>query len=276
VKYTISTAMLLAALVSPRFDAAADETTGLKGKCAPESHVAEGAIGEDLTKHQSPYSCDMAIVTSFSDDPRHVMVQFVESGSTLGHILGYAGMMDNAEIMTVSKAYLDGKPSPVAGGFCKFFFEEKRISSIACGAAIDKSGRRTVSAVAFEADRSSAQQQFQSPPMTAQENVGVPYEKTGVVNCSLPGTVIEFALNGSGGAEVTRIESNYPPFRRAGEQTRVWQANLANLEGNRVLVLDDGRGTRIMITLPDGKGMAFSAGDGGGASDILCQVLVSP
>jgi hypothetical protein len=30
----------------------------------------------------------------------------------------------------------------------------------------------------------------------------------------------------------------------------------------------------LMVSLPDGKGMVFSAD--GGASDILCQVLVSP
>jgi hypothetical protein len=277
VKYGISIAVLLVALVLPRSDSAADDTTLVKGKCAPQSYIAEGAISEDLTKRQSRFFCDSAVVTSFSDNPRHVMVQFAEFKSTLVRILAYAGMMDNPEIMTVSKVYLEpGKSSPVVDGHCKFFFKEKRISGIACGGMIiDESGRRIVPIVAFNADPSSPPAQLHSPPMAGQ-NEGVPYDKSGVANCSLPGTVIEFALDGRGGAEVTRIESNYPPFQRAAEQTRVWQANLVDMEGNRLLVLDDGRGTRIMVMLPDGRGMAFSARDGGGASDILCQVLVSP
>jgi hypothetical protein len=102
----------------------------------------------------------------------------------------------------------------------------------------------------------------------------VPYNKSGVANCSLPGTIIEFALDGRGGAQVARIETNYPPFRVAAQQTRVWRAGLVDKDGKRILVLDNGRKTRIMVSLPDGKGVAFSAD--GGVSDILCQVLVSP
>jgi hypothetical protein len=49
---------------------------------------------------------------------------------------------------------------------------------------------------------------------------------------------------------------------------------LVDKDGKRILVLDNGRKTRIMVSLPDGKGVAFSAD--GGVSDILCQVLVSP
>jgi hypothetical protein len=81
-------------------------------------------------------------------------------------------------------------------------------------------------------------------------------------------------LIGRGGAQVARIESNYAPFRRAARQTRVWQAGLVDQDGKSLLALDNGHKTRIMVSLPDGKGLAFS--DEGGVSDILCQVLVSP
>ena len=34
-------------------NAVADDLTVVKGQCTPRSHIAEGAIGEDLTKHES-------------------------------------------------------------------------------------------------------------------------------------------------------------------------------------------------------------------------------
>jgi hypothetical protein len=272
-KRPIFIAVLLAAVLAlAPSNALADDTTFVKGQCAPESHIAEGAIGEDLTKRQSRFFCDAAVVTYFSDNPKHVMIQFTESKSTHARQIGYAGMMNDAEIMNVDKVYLEsGRPSMVVDGYCKFFFKEKTISGISCGAKIDEDGRRTVPIVGFNADLSSAPAQPQS---STDGNEPIPYDKSGVANCSLPGTIIEFALNGRGGAQVARIESNYPPFRNAARQTRVWRAGLVGKDAKRILVLDNGRKTRIMISLPDGKGIAFSAD--GGVSDILCQVLVNP
>jgi hypothetical protein len=100
-----------------------------------------------------------------------------------------------------------------------------------------------------------------------------PYEKTGIVNCALPGTVIEFGLNGSGGAIVTKASSNYAPFQKAA-RTRTWAATTVAMDGVRMLILDNLNKTRIMVRLPDGKGMAFTSPEG--VSDILCQILVTP
>ena len=265
----------LAALLwaSAPSNAVADDLTVVKGQCTPESHIAEGAIGEDLTKRQSRFFCDSAVVSVFSDNPKHVMIQFADSKSNHARQIGYAGMMEDEEIMNVRSVYLEsGQPTPVADGNCKFFFSEKNISGIACGAKIDEAGRRTVPIVSFDADPPSTPAPSHST--TAQPHAPIPYDKSGVANCSLPGTIIEFALNGGGGAQVARIESNYAPFRRAARQTRVWQAGLVDQDGKSLLVLDNGHKTRIMVSLPDGKGLAFSAE--GGVSDILCQVLVSP
>jgi hypothetical protein len=67
----------LAALrASAPSNAVADDLTVVKGQCTPESHIAEGAIGEDLTKRQSRFFCDSAVVSVFSDNPKHVMIQF--------------------------------------------------------------------------------------------------------------------------------------------------------------------------------------------------------
>lgn len=271
---TVLIGMVLVALLAlVPSSAVADDTHILKGQCGPESHVAEGAIGEDLTKHQSRFFCDAAVITFFSDKPKHVMVQFADSKSNHARQIGYAGTMDDAEILVVSSVYLEtGRATPVVEGYCKFFFKAKDISGISCGAKIDEGDRRTVPVVSFDADPPSAS----APPhsSTVEPNATVPYNKSGVANCSLPGTIIEFALDGRGGAQVARIETNYPPFRVAAQQTRVWRAGLVDKDGKRILVLDNGRKTRIMVSLPDGKGVAFSAD--GGVSDILCQVLVSP
>jgi hypothetical protein len=107
------------------------------------------------------------------------------------------------------------------------------------------------------------------------QTAGRPYQNAGVVNCSLPGTIVEFGLDGSGGAEVTRIESNFAPMRNAARRGRVWSARLVEGDDKQILVLDNGERTRIMVSLPDGKGMAFVT-DANGLSDILCQVLVRP
>lgn len=258
------------------FGAKADDTKLIKGQCGPESHIAEGPIGQDLTKLQSRFFCDAAVVTVFSDDPKHVMIQFADSKSHHARQIGYAGVMEDEQILNVHGVYLEpGRSTPVVEGYCKLFFEakgfEKTISSIACGAKIDEADRRTVPVITFKADSST----FSTPPNSSLSVSSLPpYNKSGVANCSLPGTIINFALNGQGGAQVARIESNYAPFRAAVQQTRVWRAGLTDKDGTRFLVLDNGRKTRIMVRLPDGKGMAFSAD--GGVSDILCQILVTP
>jgi hypothetical protein len=100
-----------------------------------------------------------------------------------------------------------------------------------------------------------------------------PYKRVGVIDCALPGTNITFALNGSGGAEITSIKSNYAPFSKAG-RVKTWSAEIANRDGVKTLILDNLKATRIMVRFPNGNGMAFSGSDG--VSDIVCQILVRP
>ena len=96
-KWSVFSGVLLAALwASARSNAVADDTTIVKGQCAPESHIAEGAIGDDLTKRQSRFFCD--------------------AGGY--HLIGYPGMMEDTEIMNVSSVYLEsGQSTPVSEGF---------------------------------------------------------------------------------------------------------------------------------------------------------------
>lgn len=104
---------------------------------------------------------------------------------------------------------------------------------------------------------------------------GKPFLKNGVSNCVVPGTEIDFHLTGQGTAQVVKASSNYPPLLRAAG-VKIWKAWEVNREGLRLLVLDNGRATRIMVKLPAGNGMAFIGEKEGGVSDIICQVLVSP
>jgi hypothetical protein len=262
-----------------------NQTSFLKGQCAAESHIAEGAVGDDLTKRQSRFFCDSVVITVFGQNvfPKHVMVQFVETKAVHGRQIGYAGQMSDENILDVANVYLEeGRPSKASDGACKFFYSGRDISSIACGAKIDQSGRRTVPVVLFDAALSSITTKTEidcGKPRNADDAAfcqnGRPYQNAGAVNCSLPGTIIEFGLDGSGAAEVTRIESNFEPMRNAARLRRVWSARLVERDDKQILVLDNGERTRIMVSLPDGKGKAFVT-DANGLSDILCQVLVRP
>lgn len=115
------------------------------------------------------------------------------------------------------------------------------------------------------------------PPVPATVAGGLPdgmtpYARTGVVDCAAPGTGASFGLTGDGKATLTRMESDHAPFREAGKVSE-WTASLT--PGNpRLLVLDDGAGTRIMAALADGRGMAFAKPSG--TIDVLCRILVSP
>lgn len=46
----------------------------LSGTCDPASHTAEGPLGTDLTKRQSRFYCDSAVITFWDDYKGHVMV----------------------------------------------------------------------------------------------------------------------------------------------------------------------------------------------------------
>lgn len=100
-----------------------------------------------------------------------------------------------------------------------------------------------------------------------------PYDKSGIVNCALPGTTIEFALLGQGKVKVVNFSSNYDPFRVAARKPG-WKAYTASIRDERMLILDNNENSRIFARLPDGKGLAFLYD--GGVSDILCQILVQP
>jgi hypothetical protein len=125
----------------------------VKGTCRPSSHTAEGPLGADLTKRQSRFYCNSAVITFFDDYNGHVMIQFTEKESHNSPILGFAGKVENGGIiMDVNHIYfLRGKPTTASYGLCKFYFKNRHMSEIFCGAYVDETGRRTDAVVAFDA-----------------------------------------------------------------------------------------------------------------------------
>ncbi len=137
---------------NPSYSEEPTDIKTIKGECLEQSHISEGKIGEDLTKRQSRFFCDAAVMAFFDHSNQHIMIQFTESKSHTNTILGYAGYMDtDGQILNVNKVYIGNTAYPVEEGFCKLFFKKKHIDSMSCGAPVDEGDRRTVPVVVFQA-----------------------------------------------------------------------------------------------------------------------------
>jgi len=83
------------------------------------------------------------------------MFQFSEKASQHQRVIGFAGGFDKQEMLTVERVYLEpGKAIVPQEGYCRLFFKSvgrtlSDIKSIACGAKIDRAGRRIVPVVVF-------------------------------------------------------------------------------------------------------------------------------
>jgi len=112
----------------------------VSGTCEASSHTAEGPLGTDLTKRQSRFYCNSAVISFFDDYKGHVLIQFSQKESHHGPILGFAGKVDdNGIIMSVDHVYLAaaGPPTTASEGGCKFYFKDRHMSGIACGVRPD-------------------------------------------------------------------------------------------------------------------------------------------
>ena len=148
----ITLAALISLAPSARASAPSDIQT-LKGACSASSHTAEGPVGSDLTKRQSRFFCDTAVIAFFDDYKGHVMVQFAQSKAHHTPILGFAGRVEaDGVMMALDHVYLaEGQASTVSDGTCKFFFKSRHIAGVFCGMMIDETGRRTTAVVGFDA-----------------------------------------------------------------------------------------------------------------------------
>lgn len=154
-------------------DVGVNDVRTLKGSCDASSHTSEGALGADLTKLQSRFLCDSAVVAFLDDHNSHIMIQFSEKEANHSPILGFAGQMESdGIIMQVANVYLEpGKATPVSDGACKFFFKDRHMDGITCGIKADEGGQRTVAIVVFNA---ASGQSFRDLAQRLPSNTPVP------------------------------------------------------------------------------------------------------
>lgn len=126
---------------------------GIRGSCDDKSHIAVGAVGTDLTSHQTPFVCDAALLTMFDKQNIHLMITFAQKATTKG-VISFAGTMELKDnILEVRKVYFEpGKPTYVDDGACKFFFSGRHMTGIFCGGKIDADGQRTVAGISYKVD----------------------------------------------------------------------------------------------------------------------------
>jgi hypothetical protein len=143
----------------------------LNGTCDSTSHTAEGPLGSDLTKRQSRYYCNSAVITFFDDYTGHVMINFSQNESNHSPILGFAGRIearqpgDVGTMMQVNSVYLrTGDATAVSEGWCKLFFKDQQLSGIACGMKVDEAGRRTTAVVVFDVAPGQGVSKSNPPP----------------------------------------------------------------------------------------------------------------
>jgi hypothetical protein len=130
----------------------------ISGNCGPQSHTAEGQIGEDLTARQVRYYCNDVGVAYTDEQNDYLMVVFRQQG-TGAPSLGFEGHIEKQDpkIMDVEMVFLKtNKPVNATSGMCKLFFEDtgNKLTGIYCGARIDAGHHRTVASVVFNTQAS--------------------------------------------------------------------------------------------------------------------------
>jgi hypothetical protein len=121
------------------------------GQCTADSHIAEGGVNEDLTKRQSRYFCDSAVISSLNRGDTRFMIQFSEKRAHHNTVLGFAGHTDKG-ILELERVYLEPNvPTYVTDGHCRLFFRKDTLTDILCGAEIIQEDRKTVVVVRFQA-----------------------------------------------------------------------------------------------------------------------------
>ena len=127
-KVLFSSALFLIFIFS--FGTSRADITGAKliyGQCNPDSHIAEGNINEDLRKRHSRFYCDNVSVGYFDNVGKHILLNFGESKSHTGIVIGFAGYMNtDGRTMDVENVYIGNERFQVQGGGCKFWFDQNK------------------------------------------------------------------------------------------------------------------------------------------------------
>jgi hypothetical protein len=128
--------------------------TGIRGSCYVTSHIAVGPVGTDVSRQQTPFACDTAVIVVFDQQNRHVEFNFAKKAATK-KIIAFAGTMipySNNMFLIQTVYFEPGKATKIDEGVCRVFFAGRHISAIDCGTKIDADGQRTVASIIFDAE----------------------------------------------------------------------------------------------------------------------------
>ena len=151
----LKAALLVLAWLSVAYPASvrANDIQVMDGACTADSHTAEGPIGSDLRKRHSRFYCDSASITVFDNNPKHVLLQFVDKRSHHPNTIGFGGVIGDDGFLAIGRVYFGstGIPSTPNENYwkCKFGFTGHAMSIIACGVGVDEEGQRTTALVVF-------------------------------------------------------------------------------------------------------------------------------
>ena len=127
----------------------------VNGQCSAKSHIARGPVGADLTKLQTPYSCD-SVVISETQSTGSAMFQFADRHSAKP--VGFAGHFDTPYLMKVERVYLaPGQAVAPNDGYCRLWDGDRHPGTIShftivlCAAQIDEGNTRIVPFMLFDA-----------------------------------------------------------------------------------------------------------------------------
>jgi curved DNA-binding protein CbpA len=128
----------------------------IDGKCATDSHVAEGPADGDLSSGRTPFSCDVLAV-SVDKGSGEVLLVFGSRRGGSAPSIGFDGGLDELNTLTVDRVVIGlNEPATPEEGFCRLFFVGNAsrgslndLTSVVCGARIVENGRATVPNVTF-------------------------------------------------------------------------------------------------------------------------------
>ena len=117
------------------------------GQCMPTSHIAQGKKTEDLSKLESRYFCDQAIVGSEDGSDDHVRITFKKDGQNISPVIAVIGVKKDGDMIHLRDILMGSQRAEVSDGACRFFYTKKRqMTDIVCSATFDQGEQRGATA----------------------------------------------------------------------------------------------------------------------------------
>jgi hypothetical protein len=142
---------ILMTLTAPLARAEFTPSGDYKGECSVRSHVAQGRKTDDLTKLDSRYFCDEAIVGSEDGSNDHIRITFKKDDQSISPVIAVIGVKKDGDMIHLRDILMGSLRAEVNDGACRFFYSKKRqMTDIVCSATFDQEDQRTVSVIEFK------------------------------------------------------------------------------------------------------------------------------